>query len=154
MKNVVKTPINAIIGFINGMISGIAGGINGVISALNKLKIDVPEWVTKEFGIKDFGFNISTVSAPQIPLLAKGGTALEAGAAIVGEAGAELINLPKGASVTPLTGNNDPLGYNKLASKLDVMIEILAAIYEKEGVLNIGETQFVSYINKSLGALL
>lgn len=154
MKNVVKTPINAIIGFINGMISGITSGINGVINALNKLKIDVPEWVTKEFGIKDFGFNISTVSAPQIPMLAKGGTALEGGSAIVGEAGAELINLPKGASVTPLTGNHDPLGYNKLASKLDVMIELLAAIYEKEGVLNIGETQFVNYINKSLGALL
>ena len=154
MKNVVKTPINAIIGFINGMISGIANGINAVIEALNKMKIDVPEWVTEKFGISDFGFNISKVSAPQIPLLAKGGTAIESGSAIVGEAGAELINLPKGASVTPLTGNNDPLGYNKLASKLDVMIELLAAIYEKEGVLNIGETQFVSYINKSLGALL
>ncbi len=154
MINAVKTPVNAIIGVINGMISGVTSGINSVIGALNKLQIDVPEWVTKEFGIDSFGFNISTVSAPQIPLLAKGGTAIEGGSAIVGEAGAELINLPKGASVTPLTGNNDPLGYNKLASKLDVMIELLSAIYEKEGVLNIGETQFVSYINKSLGALL
>ena len=154
MINAVKTPVNAIIGVINGMISGVTSGINSVIGALNKLQIDVPEWVTKEFGIDSFGFNISTVSAPQIPLLAKGGTAIEGGSAIVGEAGAELINLPKGASVTPLTGNNDPLGYNKLASKLDVMIELLAAIYEKEGVLNIGETQFVNYINKSLGALL
>ena len=154
MKNVVKTPINAIIGFINGMISGITGGINSVINALNSMQIDVPEWVTEKFGIGKFGFNLSTVSAPQIPMLAKGGTAIEGGSAIVGEAGAELINLPKGASVTPLTGNNDPLGYNKLASKLDIMIELLSGIYEKEGVLNIGETQFVSYINRSLGALL
>lgn len=154
MINAVKTPVNTIIGVINGLISGVTSGINAVINSLNKLQIDVPEWVTKEFGIEAFGFNLSTVSAPQIPYLAKGGTAIEGGSAIVGEAGAELINLPKGASVTPLTGNNDPLGYNKLASKLDVMIELLAAIYEKEGVLNIGETQFVNYINKSLGALL
>ena len=154
MINAVKTPVNTIIGVINGLISGVTSGINSVIKTLNKLKIDVPDWVTEATGITSFGFNLSTVSAPQIPYLAKGGTAIEGGSAIVGEAGAELINLPKGASVTPLTGNNDPLGYNKLASKLDVMIELLSAIYEKEGVLNIGETQFVSYINKSLGALL
>lgn len=154
MINAVKTPVNTIIGVINGLISGVTSGINSVIKTLNKLQIDVPDWVTEATGITSFGFNLSTVSAPQIPYLAKGGTAIEGGSAIVGEAGAELINLPKGASVTPLTGNNDPLGYNKLASKLDVMIELLSAIYEKEGVLNIGETQFVSYINKSLGALL
>ena len=154
MINAVKTPVNAIIGVINGMISGVTSGINSVINTLNKLQIDVPDWVTEATGMSSFGFNISTVSAPQIPYLAKGGTAIEGGSAIVGEAGAELINLPKGASVTPLTGNNDPLGYNKLASKLDIMIELLSAIYEKEGVLNIGETQFVNYINKSLGALL
>ena len=154
MINAVKTPVNTIIGVINGLISGVTSGINAVINSLNKLQIDVPEWVTKEFGIDSFGFNISTISAPQIPLLWKGGNVIEGGSAIVGEAGAELINLPKGASVTPLTGNNDPLGYNKLASKLDIMIELLSAIYEKEGVLNIGETQFINYVNKSLGALL
>lgn len=154
MISAVKTPVNAIIGVINGLISGVTSGINSLINTLNNLQIDVPDWVTELTGITTFGFDLKTITAPQIPYLAKGGTAIEGGHAIVGEAGAELINLPKGASVTPLTGNNDPLGYNKLATKLDVMIELLAAIYEKEGVLNIGETQFVNYINKSLGALL
>lgn len=154
MINAVKTPVNAIIGFINGMISGITGGINATIGALNKLKIDVPDWVTELTGVSDFGFNFSTVSAPQIPLLAEGGTAIEEGSAIVGEAGAELINLPRGARVTPLTENNDPIGYKEVANKLDTMIGLLSAILEKEGVVQIGETQFVNYVNKSLGALL
>ena len=154
MINVVKNPINTIIGIINGMTSGVASGINGVIGVLNGLKIDVPDWVTEKFGISSFGFNIPNVSAPQIPYLAEGGTAIEGGSAVVGEAGAELINLPKGARVTPLTQNGDPIGYKELSSKLDIMIDILYAILRKEGVINIGETQFVNYVNKSLGALL
>lgn len=154
MINAVKTPVNVIIGIINGMISGITSGINSVIKALNNFSIDVPDWVTKEFGISAFGFNLNTINAPQIPLLAEGGTAIEEGAAIVGEAGAEMINLPKGARVTPLTDGGDPLGYKMMAQKMDVMITLLSAILEKEGVINIGETQFINYLNKSLGALI
>ena len=154
MINVVKTPINTIIGIINGLTSGIASGINGVVGALNSLQIDVPDWVTKLTGITTFGFNLGTVSAPQIPYLKDGGTAIEEGSAIVGEAGAELIDLPRGARVTPLTNNNDPIGYKEVASKLDTMITLLSAILKKEGVVNIGETQFINYVNKSLGALL
>lgn len=154
MINVVKTPVNAIIGVINGLISGVTSGINSVIGVLNRLHIDVPKWVTDKTGMTTLGFNISTVSAPRIPLLADGGTVMEEGSAIVGEAGAELISLPQGARVTPLTNNGDPLGYEKLASRLDTMIALLGAILEKEGVLYIGETQFVNHVNKALGALL
>ena len=154
MLNVVKTPINAIIGVINGLVSGVVSGVNGVISTLNKFKINVPSWVTELTGVKNFGFNLSKISAPKIPYLAEGGTAIEAGSAVVGEAGAELIDLPKGAKVTPLTENGDPIGYKEVASKLDVMISLLSAILEKEGVVQIGETQFVNYVNKTLGALI
>ena len=154
MINVVKTPINAIIGVINGMINGIVSGVNGVIKALNRLKIEVPGWVTELTGITTFGFNIKTLSAPQIPYLAEGGTAIEEGSAIVGERGAELIDLPRGAKVTPLTNNGDPIGYKAVASKLDTMIDLLSAILDKEGVLKIGETQFANYINKTLGAMI
>lgn len=154
MINVVKTPINAIIGVINGLLSGITSGVNGVINALNKLQIDVPDWVTDLTGIKTFGFNLSTVSAPQIPLLAEGGNAVEAGSAIVGEAGAELIDLPQGARVTPLTQNGDPIGYKDMSKKLDTMISLLAAILDKEGVVHIGETEFVNYVDNRLGALI
>ena len=154
MINVVKTPINAIIGVINGLIGGITSGINAVISTLNKFKIDVPDWITDLTGVKDFGFNLSTLTAPRIPLLAEGGTAIEEGSAIVGEAGAELIDLPAGARVTPLTSNGDPIGYKEVANKLDTMISLLSAILQKEGVFQIGEQQFFNYINKTMGAML
>lgn len=154
LVNLVKTPINIIIGVINGLISGVVGGVNAVIDVLNKFSFDVPGWVTTLTGIKKFGFDIPEVSAPQIPYLAEGGTAIEEGSAVVGEAGAELIDLPQGARVTPLTHNGDPIGYKDMASKLDTMISLLSAILKKEGVVNIGEEQFVRYVDKSLGALL
>ena len=68
----VKTPINGIIGAINGMISGVVSGINAVIRALNRLHITIPSWLPVSFAGKTFGFNISTLTAPQIPYLAKG----------------------------------------------------------------------------------
>lgn len=154
LVGIIKKPVNAIIKVINGLISGVTNGINKVIAVLNNLKIDVPQWITDLTGIKAFGFNIPTLTAPQIPLLAKGGTAIEEGSAIVGEAGAELIELPRGARVTPLTNNGDPIGLKGVEGKLDTMISLLSAILEKEGVMHIGETQFVNYVNKSLGALL
>lgn len=71
IANVVKKPINSIIGFVNGMISGIVSGMNTVIRTLNKVKISIPSWIPG-YGGKSFGFNLSTISAPKIPYLAKG----------------------------------------------------------------------------------
>lgn len=71
IKNAIKTPINGIIGFINRMISGIVSGINTMASALNSISFDVPEWVPG-IGGKAFSLDIPQISAPQIPMLAKG----------------------------------------------------------------------------------
>ena len=71
MKNGIRTPINAMIGFINSMIDGVVDGINAVIGALNKINVKVPKWVPK-YGGKEFGFDIGKVSAPHIPYLATG----------------------------------------------------------------------------------
>ena len=54
----------------------------------------------------------------KIPLLAKGGTVFD-GSAIVGEAGAELVELPQGARVTPLNDNNN--AFASMESKLDAL---------------------------------
>lgn len=69
--SIVKGAINGIIGGINGLIRGATNGINAVIRALNKLSFSIPSWVPV-FGGKRFGFNIGTISAPQIPYLASG----------------------------------------------------------------------------------
>lgn len=68
---VVKAPINGIIGMINALVGGVVSGINIVINALNKLKIDIPDWVPG-LGGKSFGFDITPLTAPKIPLLAQG----------------------------------------------------------------------------------
>lgn len=96
LANVVKGPMNAVIAILNGAI----GGINSLISKINSISIDVP----KMLGGGKLGFNIPTLG--KIPYLANGGTVFN-GSAIVGEAGAELLNVNNGqATVTPLTGNN------------------------------------------------
>jgi phage-related protein len=71
LVGVVKTPINLIIDLINGLVGGIVKGLNLVIGAINKIKIDVPDWVPG-IGGKTIGFNISTLTAPKIPKLATG----------------------------------------------------------------------------------
>ncbi len=68
ITSTIKTAVNGIIGFINRMISAVVTGINTVINALNGLSFDLPDI----FGGGHVGFNISTLTAPQIPYLAQG----------------------------------------------------------------------------------
>ena len=69
--NTVKGAVNTLIGFINGMLSGIVNGLNGAIDVLNRLSIDVPDWVPVVGG-NHLGFNVAHITAPQIPYLAQG----------------------------------------------------------------------------------
>lgn len=66
-----KGMVNSVIGFLNKLISGLVDGVNTAIRAVNKLSITVPDWVPK-IGGKKFGFDLKTITAPQIPYLAKG----------------------------------------------------------------------------------
>ena len=68
-------------GFVNVLISG----VNALIKGLNKVSIDVPDWVPAIGGSK-FGFNI-----PLIPKLAKGGVVNKATLAMIGEDGKEAV---------------------------------------------------------------
>lgn len=71
LVGIAKVPINGVIALINGMIRGIISGVNTAIGVLNHLKIKVPNWVPK-IGGSTWGFAIPTMTAPQIPYLAKG----------------------------------------------------------------------------------
>lgn len=84
--NVIRGPINGIISLVNSAIRG-----------LNSLKVTIPAWVPVVGG-QTWGLSI-----PQIPMLAKGGNIWREGTVLVGERGPELLNLPAGASVHPLT---------------------------------------------------
>lgn len=108
----VKAPVNTIIGFINTLIEGI-----------NSIQVEIPDWVPGDFGGQTLGFNI-----PTIPLLAKGGQIDGDGSAIVGEAGAELIDLPRGAKVTPLNRGAGEGG--SIEEKMAEMVSLLQELVE------------------------
>lgn len=93
--NMVKAPLNGIIGLLNGAVSA----INSLIGGLNSISFTMPKWL----GGGHFGLSIPYI--PSIPYLAKGGI-LSQGSAIVGEAGPELLTMMGNrAMVQPLTSN-------------------------------------------------
>ena len=71
LKDAVKAPINGIIGFLNKMISAVVSAVNRVIDVINSMGFDVPWWAQDLLGER-VGFDLQYVTAPQIPLLAKG----------------------------------------------------------------------------------
>ena len=107
LVNIVKIPINTIIGGLNGLLRGLASAVNTVVRAINKLSFTVPDWVPG-IGGKKFGFNLSEVSAPQIPKMAKGGIVTAATQLIAGERGREAI--------LPLESNTEWM--DKLAERI------------------------------------
>ena len=90
LVDIVKAPINLIIGFINRMLNGITEGVNVAIRALNKLSFKVPDWVPGIGGEK-WGFNIKELTAAKIPYLARGGIIDQPTLAMVGERGKEAV---------------------------------------------------------------
>tara|TARA_R110000868_G_scaffold172824_2_gene408822 strand:- start:73 stop:2394 length:2322 start_codon:yes stop_codon:yes gene_type:complete len=77
LVNFVRVPLNTIIGFINK-----------VISALNTISIDIPDWVPV-WGGQTFGISIPKV--PKIPEMAAGGYVDQPTTALIGEAGPEVV---------------------------------------------------------------
>lgn len=136
LVDVVKPPINAILKLINKL-----------IDALNSIHIDIPDWVPG-FGGQTFGINI-----PKVPLLAKGGEVLSNGSAIVGEAGAELVDLPVGAKVTPLTRSENG---GSVEQKIEQMIDLLQELIDvmpsavAQGVSSLD----ISWNDRELGRLV
>lgn len=82
----IESTFKSIVGFVKAPINAIIDIINNMISGLNGLRIDIPDWVPGEFGGKTIGFNI-----PRIPKLAKGGYVDSSTLAVIGEAGPEVV---------------------------------------------------------------
>lgn len=144
LQNCIKTPINAIIGFINGLTSGVAKGINGMIKALNSLSFEVPDWVPG-IGGGTFGFDLSTISIPQIPKLATGGIVTESILANIGEAGKE--------AVLPLEHNTEWMDtlVEKIAARNGAPSKIVLQVGEKE--LGWAVIDSINQITKQTGGL-
>lgn len=102
-----KAPLNGIIGLLNMAVNA----INSLISGLNGIGFDMPSWL----GGGSWHPNIPSI--PNIPYLAKGGVLLR-GAAIVGEAGPELLQqLGNRTIVQPLSGGESAAARGTAAAK-------------------------------------
>lgn len=69
--DILKGIWNLIVGTVEGAINFIVDGINLLISALNKIHFEVPDWVPLVGG-RSFGINITPVSRVALPRLASG----------------------------------------------------------------------------------
>lgn len=97
IKQGMKNALNGVIGFVEK-------AVNWIVKQLNKISIDIPDWVPVVGG-KKFGFNLKEV---KLQRLAKGGIVDSATYAMIGEAGKE--------AVVPLENNTEWM--DKLAERL------------------------------------
>jgi len=73
LTGIFKSFANTLIGLLNGLSTGLVAGLNGVIRSLNRLRFSFPDWsIFGSLAGKSFGMSLATVTAPQIPYLARG----------------------------------------------------------------------------------
>ena len=83
----IKTPLNAGLAFFESFINKVIDGLNGLKRQINKLSIDIPEWL----GGGKLGFDLQMSSHISLPRLEKGGVVDVGQMFIAREAGAELV---------------------------------------------------------------
>lgn len=71
LSEAIKRPINNILSGIETFINNVINGLNGMISAVNGLHFDLPDWVPLVGG-KTLGFTIPSLSTVSLPRLAQG----------------------------------------------------------------------------------
>lgn len=72
VKNIFKGIWNTIVGIVEGAVNLIIRAVNWCIDQLNKIHVDVPDWVTDLTGMTGFGFHIPNLSKVKLPRLASG----------------------------------------------------------------------------------
>ena len=153
--NAVTSPFKAIGNWFRKIFDGVTSAVKGslnflidamnkVISGLNSLKIDIPDWVPK-LGGKTFGINI-----PNIPRLARGGVVDRETMFIAGEAGKE--------AVMPLEHNTGWISQlaSKIASQNPQANQRQPTITNDrplEVVLQVGQTKLGRVVIKSINQL-
>lgn len=109
----VRDKINSLVSFFRGLPGRISSAVSGLFNGIKNAFKSAINWVIGKWNglsftlpsISVFGKKIGggTISTPNIPMLAKGGVVRGGGSVIVGEEGPEMLSLPKGAAVNPLS---------------------------------------------------
>ena len=110
LGEVLKTPINAVIGLINGMIGKVEEAVNTIINGINshvRIKLD-PIYVlgNKVWDGIDWGVQLQNVQWGRIQELANGGVLKPGQRAIVGEYAPEYIQMRGNQAVVTPMGNS------------------------------------------------
>lgn len=71
VKGFAVDSVNAMTSAVEGFVNFFIKGINLLIGGLNKINIDIPDWIPN-IGGKSFGFSISAIPEISLPRLAKG----------------------------------------------------------------------------------
>lgn len=98
LKNQVGPALNTAIGFVSGLINVVATIIGKIEDFINMLG-NVKNAIGNAFS----GLNNIPVLGGLLPHFAEGGVMQNTGYALVGERGPEVVRLPGGSSVTPMT---------------------------------------------------
>lgn len=122
VSNFVKTPINAIIGLVNGL-----------IDKVNSVSVDIPDWVPGKLGGKTFSLSI-----PKIPEFALGTSYFSGGLARINERGGEIVNLPNGSQVIPADKSEKMIEGSRQQPTIQIIVQ---------GNI-IGEEEYVNRIMK------
>ena len=150
IKDGIKSPINAALGYIEKFINNMIDGFNKMGSRIGNLEFDVPDWVPGEMGGKHFKLGLPELSHVSLPKLATGGI-LTSGSAIVGEAGPELLTARNGQSIV------QPLGGSDGAAELTGMLETITSLIAQgqtillDGNVLVGRT--ANRMNDALGTI-
>ena len=156
IKNIIKTPVNVVIGGINLLIDRLQGGLNTVIKGLNSLNFDVPDWVPG-IGGKSFGLNIETITLNKIKTIDSfemGGYPKKSSLFWAGENGIpELLGTTGGktavAGGAEITGISNAI-YQTHIEEMQLLREqnaLLRGILEKE--FGITDSQIFSSVRRS-----
>lgn len=90
--NIFSSTFSEIEAIANKVLGGVKEAINNVISGINGISVDIPDWVPGIGGQK---------YQPNIPMLAHGTDNWQGGTAMIHDAGAEIVDLPQGSRVIP-----------------------------------------------------
>lgn len=133
--NFIKNVLNGVIGGVEALINGVIKGINWLISQLNKIKFDVPDWVPA-IGGKKFGFNISSVSEVKLPRLANGAVIPpnQQFAAILGDQRSG-VNIEAPLSTIEQALENVLMRYGGIGGTTDVNVNFTGSLSELARIL-------------------
>lgn len=126
-----KRAWNGIKDFILGIFKAIGNSlintVNGIIDTINFLVREVSRQLSQiPSNIPIIGgLSFTAPQIPRVPMLEMGGTITDAGSVLVGEKAPEILDLPRGARVTPLDKVSNGLSKNDMK---EAMIEALQSV--------------------------